>query len=125
MQALFLLKRDNPLKKKFILISNDYFKEMYRIRKESTVYSYENAFKKNILPFFDTFYIDEINVSIINNWKENMEKNNSQLLQIAQIAVMESDDICRFDKLKILRMLMSQEDTQVYLENREENVNNG
>lgn len=78
-EALFLLKRDNPLKKKFILISNDYFKEMYRIRKESTVYSYENAFKKNILPFFDTFYIDEINVSIINNWKENMEKNNFKL----------------------------------------------
>lgn len=78
-EALFLLKRDNPLKKEFSQIANDYFKEMYKIRKESTVYSYEKVYNKNIKYFFSPFYVSDINVSTINNWKREMEKHKFKL----------------------------------------------
>lgn len=74
-EALFLLKRDNPINKPFKIIAKDYFKEMYSIRKESTVYSYENAYNKNIEPYFSHFYIKDIKVSTINEWKLEMAKN--------------------------------------------------
>lgn len=73
-ETLFLLKRDNPISKPFVFIAKSYFKEMYSIRKESTVYSYENAYKRNILPYFERFNINDINISIINNWKSEMIK---------------------------------------------------
>lgn len=75
-EAIFLMKRDNPLKKKFILIAESYFKELNKIRKGSTVYSYENAYNKNIKQYFEKYYIDEINVKIINEWKEALENKN-------------------------------------------------
>ncbi len=74
-EALFILKRDNPTNKSFLLVAKDYFKEMYSIRKESSVYSYENAYINHIMPFFEDLNINNINVSIINNWKQiEMEK---------------------------------------------------
>lgn len=78
-EALFLLKRDNPLNKPFRLIAIAYFEEMYKIRKESTVYSYENAYKKNIEPYFEKLNINDINISMINNWKLETEKNGFKL----------------------------------------------
>ena len=75
-EAIFLMKRDNPLKKKFILIAESYFNELNKIRKGSTVYSYENAYNKNIKQYFVKYYIDEINVKIINEWKETLESKN-------------------------------------------------
>lgn len=78
-EALFLLKRDNPLKKEFLLIANDYFNEMYKIRKESSIYSYENAYKKNIEPYFRRFYITDIKIPIVNDWKHKMAKNGFKL----------------------------------------------
>lgn len=78
-ERLFLMKRDNPLTKPFTLVANDYFKEMYSIRKESTVYSYENNYKKNIESYFKNFNITDINVSIINNWKLEMHKKGFKL----------------------------------------------
>lgn len=78
-EALFLLKRDNPINKPFILIAKDYFKEMYSIRKESTVYSYENAYSNNIEPYFKEFNINDIKVSTINEWKLEMAKNSFKI----------------------------------------------
>lgn len=78
-EALFLLKRDNPLIKPFKLVAKAYFEEMYTIRKESTVYSYENAYKKNIELYFGHLNINDINVSVINNWKLEIAKNSFKL----------------------------------------------
>lgn len=78
-EALFLLKRDNPINKPFSLVANDYFKEMYSIRKESTVYSYESAYRKNIEPYFSHFNINDIKVSMINSWKLEMAKNDFKI----------------------------------------------
>ena len=73
-ERLFLMKRDNPINKSFTFVAESYFEELYQIRKESTVYSYKNAYKKNIWPYFKDFSINEINISIINNWKLEMAK---------------------------------------------------
>lgn len=84
-ERLFLIKRDNPLTISFILVANDYFAEMYSIRKESTVYSYENAYKKNIEPYFKLLTINEINVSIVNNWKQKMYKKDFKLAYLNKL----------------------------------------
>lgn len=74
-ERLFLMKRDNPTHQEFTLISKDYFRELFTTRKDSTVYTYLNAYKNNIEPYFKTFYINDINVQTINNWKDTVQKN--------------------------------------------------
>ncbi len=78
-ERLFLMKKTNPLHKSFKLVANDYFKYMYETRKESTVYTYENIYNKNILPFFKNLNIDEITVQQINNWKNELLQKNFKL----------------------------------------------
>ena len=73
-EALFILKRDNPIKKPFSLVAKDYFNYLYEIRKESTVFSYKNIYDKHIKEFFKDTSINEILVKDINNWKEYMHK---------------------------------------------------
>ena len=65
-ELLFVTKRDNPSLVRFNVVAKGYFNHMYSARKESTVYSYENAFKNNIKPYFETFYINNINIQQIN-----------------------------------------------------------
>ena len=78
-ERLFLLKRDNPINKPFNLVAKHYFEELYTIRKESTVYSYINAYEKHIEPFFRNFNITEINVSTINIWKLETSKKGLKI----------------------------------------------
>lgn len=78
-EALFLLRRDNPINKPFKLVANAYFDELYSIRKESTVDSYINAYEKNIRPYFNKFNINDINIHTINNWKLEMAKKGFKI----------------------------------------------
>lgn len=78
-ERLFLMKRDNPLHKSFKLIAKAYFEEIYKTKKESSVYSYENAYNKNIKPYFESFYIDNITTTNINHWKLELEKKGLKL----------------------------------------------
>ena len=50
-QALFFLKRDNPINKPFKLVAEDYFKNLSKIYKESTVSTYKNDYKNHIESF--------------------------------------------------------------------------
>lgn len=72
--SMFVLKNDNPINKRFDLVASDYFSYMYKIKKESTVYCYENAYKKHIYPFFKSFYINKVNIQDVRKWAEIMEK---------------------------------------------------
>lgn len=72
-EALFLLKRDNPTHKSFKLVANDFFKNLYKENKESTVSTYVTAYNKHIAQFFEKYNIDEINIKEIKNWKETLE----------------------------------------------------
>lgn len=71
----FKTQKRNPALVKFSFISSKYFEHLYSVRKESTVYSYENAFNKQIKPYFNDFYLNDINTQVINNWKSIMLKN--------------------------------------------------
>lgn len=86
-ELLFITKRDNPVLVKFSVVAADYFKYMYQSRKESTIYSYEYAFKKNIMPYFSGFYINNIDVKNINFWKKELEKKGYKLAYLNKLYV--------------------------------------
>ncbi len=75
----FKTKHENLSSIKFSVVANDYFKEIYKIKKESTVYSYEHAYKTNIEPYFESFNISDITTQHINFWKLKMEKEGYKL----------------------------------------------
>ncbi|MBQ6547282.1 MAG: tyrosine-type recombinase/integrase [Bacilli bacterium] len=76
-EALFLLKRDNPIRKPFVLVAKDYFNSLYEVRKESTYTTYINAYNAHIRPFFVDYYISDINTSVIRKWAEILKKSVS------------------------------------------------
>lgn len=86
-ELLFVTKRDNPTLVKFSVVVSDYFKYMYSSRKESTIYSYEYAFKKNIEPYFSDFYINNINIQLINHWKAETRKKGYKLAYLNKLYV--------------------------------------
>lgn len=71
-ERVFKLNRDVPIKKRFDVVADDYFKDAYIRLKESTVNTYYSQYKNNILPYFKNKFIDEINVSDIENWKNKL-----------------------------------------------------
>ena len=73
-ESKFILENDNPINKSFILIADEYFEYMYKIRKESTVYCYKSVYDLHIYPFFKSSYINNINIQDIRNWAEMIEK---------------------------------------------------
>lgn len=78
-EALFLLKRDNPIHKPFLLVASDYFKHLKATKKASTYDTRLRDYKKHIEPFFKNFEIDNINIMTLKNWKEEIEKKNYSL----------------------------------------------
>lgn len=75
-EALYILKRDNPSNKQFGLVVNDYFQNLEKIRKESTVYSYKKDYNGHIKPFFEKMNICTISVKNIREWAETLENKN-------------------------------------------------
>jgi len=71
-ERVFILNRDIPVKKRFDVVSEDYFKDAYIRLKEATVNTYYSQYKNNILPTFKNKFIDEINVTDIENWKNKL-----------------------------------------------------
>lgn len=71
-ERVFKLNRDVPVKKRFDVVADDYFKDAYIRLKESTVNTYYSQYKNNILPYFKNRFIDEINVTDIENWKNKL-----------------------------------------------------
>lgn len=75
-ERLFLMKRDNPAKKEFTLVANDYLEDLKRRRNESTHYSYKKDYENHICDFFKKMFINEITVNNIKGWHEYLEKKN-------------------------------------------------
>ncbi len=73
-ERLFLIKRNNPFSKEFILVANDYFEDLRKRRNESTYYSYKKDYENHICDFFKKLYINEITVNNIKGWHEYLEK---------------------------------------------------
>ena len=68
--SLFKLKENQNVKKEFSIVASAYFEEMYKKRKESTVYCYESAYEKNIKPYFENKDIYSINIQDVNKWHD-------------------------------------------------------
>lgn len=71
-ERVFLLNRNAPVKKKFDVVGDDYFKDAEKRIRESTLLTYYSQYKNNILPYFKNKYIDEISVMDIENWKNKL-----------------------------------------------------
>lgn len=84
-ELLFKAKRDNNTLVKFTIVATDYFKESYKIKKESTVYSYESVYENNIKKYFDDFYINNITVQNINFWKKEIESKGYKINYLNKI----------------------------------------
>lgn len=78
-ERIFLMKRDNPLHKKFALVAKDYFDNLYLSKKEATAYSYESYYNNHIKDFFKYFYIEDISIVNLKSWKEYMIKKNLKI----------------------------------------------
>lgn len=73
-EAIFLLKEKNPLHKNFRLVALDMFNKLKLNKKESSLQTYIEVYNKHISPIFDDYYIDDINVSVLNNYRDKLIK---------------------------------------------------
>lgn len=73
-ERAFIQNRDIPIKKRFDVVSTDYFNEAKTRIRESTYLTYLNIYNNVIKPYFDNKFIDEIKVNDINNWKDIIQK---------------------------------------------------
>ena len=71
-ERVFLMNRDAPIKKKFEIVADDYFKDAEKRLRESTYLTYSSQYKNNIKSYFKGKYIDEISVMDIENWKNKL-----------------------------------------------------
>lgn len=74
--SLFVLKNDNPINKRFDLVSEDYFNNLINVCKETTFQTYLYDYNKHIKPFFENKYINKITTADINIWAEKLQKQN-------------------------------------------------
>lgn len=72
-ESLFVLENESPINKRFDLVAEEYFKDLEKYRKTSTVFSYRQDYKKHLEPYFEHKYINRINVSDIKLWAQNLE----------------------------------------------------
>lgn len=78
-ESKFILKNDTTYKKRFDLVSEEYFKSLEQTKKKSTIYTYLKDYNKHIYPYFKSFYIDNINIQDISKWAENLLKNDYKI----------------------------------------------
>lgn len=76
-EALFILKRDNPINKNFEIVMNDFIKEVERTSKYLTYLNKKKDLNVHIRPFFKNYNINKINAQTICEWAEYM--NNKKL----------------------------------------------
>lgn len=75
-ERLFLMKRDNPNKKKFVLVAKDFFEDYKQSNKESSYEALFSVYNNHVKPYFEKDYINDINVLKIKQWKEMILSKN-------------------------------------------------
>lgn len=84
-ESKFILKNENPINKRFDLIAEEYFDDLKKYRKESSIESYINAYNNHIYPYFKSSYINSINTLDIKNWTEKVEKTGFKVMYLNKI----------------------------------------
>lgn len=77
--SMFVLKNDNPINIRFDLVADEYFEELKKIKKWSTVYTYLKDYNKHILPYFGKSYINKLTIKDIQLWAQKLEQNNYKI----------------------------------------------
>lgn len=72
-EAIYMLKNNKLTNIKFGLVADDYFNELSLKRKESTFYTYKNAYNSAIRDFFKEMNIYTIDVKTLNSWRNSTE----------------------------------------------------
>lgn len=78
-ERIFLMKRDMPLKKEFNIVAQDYFENLLKIRKLTTVNTYKQIYIKNIKSYFYNKDISKIEIKDIRDWEEKLERRKLSL----------------------------------------------
>lgn len=73
-ERAFLMKKNDPFTKPFMIVADDYFNYISKIRKESTIYTYKKDFKGYIEPYFKKLDINTIDVKKIRDWASIIDK---------------------------------------------------
>jgi integrase len=84
-ESKFILKNENPINKRFDIVSEEYFNYIKQFRKESTLETYIQAYNKHIYPYFKSFYINQVNHQDIRNWAETMQKQGLNVRYLNKI----------------------------------------
>lgn len=75
----FKAKLTNPVFVKFYVVGDEYIDNLYKIKKESTAYTYEMDYKAKIKPYFGDLYIKSINTYAVKKWREEMDSRGYSL----------------------------------------------
>ncbi len=78
-ESKFLTSHENKINIKFDTVASLYFDNIYKKRKESTGYSYEDDYKRHIKPYLGNLDISSINIQLINEWKQEMAEKGFSL----------------------------------------------
>lgn len=73
-EAEFILDKNIPSRINFSYVANDFFDNLSKIKKESTLYTYKKDYKNHIKPYFEKFNIDDIDIAKVRCWAEEMNK---------------------------------------------------
>lgn len=84
-ESKFILKKDNPINKRFDLVAEEYFNSLKTYRKESTIETYLQAYNKHIYPYFKSSYISQLNTQDIRNWSEKVLENEFNVRYLNKI----------------------------------------
>lgn len=76
-EALYLLKDNQSKYIKFSLIANEYFINLEKTIKNSTIESYKGDYKRHIKDFFGHMNIYSINSAFVRKWHDSMENKDN------------------------------------------------
>lgn len=79
-EALYILKRDNPLNKSFEVILDSFIIELEKNSKYLTYLSKKRDLNVHVRPFFKNYNINKINTQLICEWSEYLNKKNLALI---------------------------------------------
>lgn len=84
-EAIFKLRNKQNSKKNFDVIATDFFNELSKTRKQSTVYTYIKDYNAHICPYFCDYDINSINIPEIRKWAEIVQKRGLSIAYLNKI----------------------------------------
>lgn len=75
-ESLFILENKSQYKHKFVTVTESFFNQLYKTKKESTVECYKKDYTNHIKPYFEKYYVESIDMKSINGWFEYLEKKD-------------------------------------------------